>query len=262
MRISSSDNPDPCDGACVHAPRRWPRMTQRGPANRPQARRRRRSAAERLKTDAVKDVDSMKVFTQQMVDSIFSFAELGFQETETNRYLIDILKKNGFTRAGRHRRHSHRVHGDVGIGQAGHRARVGHRRHPAGVAEARRRVSRADDRRRARPRRRPQLRTGRERHGRARGEEDHGAREAAGHDPHLARHRRGARRARRRTSCARASSRTSTSRSSRTSTTSLPCRGATATGPGSSRSNTPSRARPRIRRARRGAAAARSTPSS
>ena len=39
----------------------------------------------------------MSVFTQQMVDSIFSFAELGFQETETNRYLIDVLKKNGFT---------------------------------------------------------------------------------------------------------------------------------------------------------------------
>ena len=39
----------------------------------------------------------MKVFTQQMVDSVFSFGELGFQEFETNRYLIDILKKNGFS---------------------------------------------------------------------------------------------------------------------------------------------------------------------
>ncbi len=53
--------------------------------------------ADRLKADALKDVDSMKDFTQQMVDSIFSFAELGFQEIETNRYLIDALKKNGFT---------------------------------------------------------------------------------------------------------------------------------------------------------------------
>jgi aminobenzoyl-glutamate utilization protein B len=52
---------------------------------------------ERLKNEAVKDVQEMSVFTQQMVDSIFSFAELGFQETETNRYLIDILKKNGFS---------------------------------------------------------------------------------------------------------------------------------------------------------------------
>src|SRR6201991_5102013 len=52
--------------------------------------------AERLKAEAMKGVDEMKVFKQQMVDSIFSFAELGFQEFETNRYLIDILKKNGF----------------------------------------------------------------------------------------------------------------------------------------------------------------------
>jgi len=55
------------------------------------------SRTERLKTEAVKDVESMKDFTQQMVDSIFSFAELGFQETETHRYLVDILKKNGFS---------------------------------------------------------------------------------------------------------------------------------------------------------------------
>jgi aminobenzoyl-glutamate utilization protein B len=52
---------------------------------------------EKLKTDAVAEVDGMKVFTQQMVDSVFSFGELGFQEVETNKYLIDILKKNGFT---------------------------------------------------------------------------------------------------------------------------------------------------------------------
>jgi aminobenzoyl-glutamate utilization protein B len=52
---------------------------------------------DRLKNEAAADVESMKDFTQQMVDSIFSFAELGFQEVETNRYLIDILKKNGFT---------------------------------------------------------------------------------------------------------------------------------------------------------------------
>jgi aminobenzoyl-glutamate utilization protein B len=50
-----------------------------------------------LKRDAAADVDAMKDFTQQMVDSVFSFGELGFQEVETNRYLIGILKKNGFT---------------------------------------------------------------------------------------------------------------------------------------------------------------------
>ncbi|MBA3297122.1 MAG: peptidase dimerization domain-containing protein, partial [Acidobacteria bacterium] len=52
---------------------------------------------EKLKAEAVADVESMKEHTQQMVDSIFSFGELGFQETETHRYVVDILKKNGFT---------------------------------------------------------------------------------------------------------------------------------------------------------------------
>src|SRR5450432_2550066 len=34
---------------------------------------------------------------QEMVDMIFSFAELGFQEFETSKYLTDILTKNGFS---------------------------------------------------------------------------------------------------------------------------------------------------------------------
>src|SRR5919202_1459703 len=52
---------------------------------------------ERFKTEAVADVEQMQTFTQQMVDEIFSYGELGFQEFETNRYLIGILKKNGFS---------------------------------------------------------------------------------------------------------------------------------------------------------------------
>ncbi len=51
----------------------------------------------KLKAEVVADVEAMKDHTQQMVDSIFSFGELGFQETETHRYVVDILKKNGFT---------------------------------------------------------------------------------------------------------------------------------------------------------------------
>src|SRR6185437_14680741 len=50
-----------------------------------------------LKKDAIGDVEAIRIFTQQMVDSVFSFGELGFQEFETNRYLIDILRKNGFS---------------------------------------------------------------------------------------------------------------------------------------------------------------------
>jgi aminobenzoyl-glutamate utilization protein B len=52
---------------------------------------------EKLKQDAVADVEAMKELSQQMVDSVFSFAELGFQEFETHRYLVDILRKHGFT---------------------------------------------------------------------------------------------------------------------------------------------------------------------
>ncbi len=37
----------------------------------------------KLKDEAVADVEAMKEHTQQMVDSIFSFGELGFHETET-----------------------------------------------------------------------------------------------------------------------------------------------------------------------------------
>ncbi len=33
---------------------------------------------------------------QEMVDMIFSFGELGFQEVETSKYITDILSKNGF----------------------------------------------------------------------------------------------------------------------------------------------------------------------
>src|SRR6266487_3545515 len=50
-----------------------------------------------LKQEVVRDVASRAQATQQMVDQIFSFAELGFQEAETSRYLVDLLRKNGFS---------------------------------------------------------------------------------------------------------------------------------------------------------------------
>jgi aminobenzoyl-glutamate utilization protein B len=49
-----------------------------------------------LKNEIVAEVDKLKDFTQQMNDQIFSYAELGFQEFETQKYLVDILRKNGF----------------------------------------------------------------------------------------------------------------------------------------------------------------------
>src|SRR5207248_4097833 len=48
------------------------------------------------KRDVGADIDSMREFTQQMVDQVFSFGELGFQEIETSTYLTGILEKNGF----------------------------------------------------------------------------------------------------------------------------------------------------------------------
>jgi aminobenzoyl-glutamate utilization protein B len=52
---------------------------------------------ENLKTEAIRSIDERQVLTQQMVDQIFSYSELGFQEFETSRYLTDLLEKNGFT---------------------------------------------------------------------------------------------------------------------------------------------------------------------
>lgn len=50
-----------------------------------------------LKTEAIAEVENNKDMVQQMVDQIFSFGELGFQEVETSKYLVDLLRKNGFT---------------------------------------------------------------------------------------------------------------------------------------------------------------------
>ncbi len=49
-----------------------------------------------LKRDVASEVESRRVFTQQLVDSLFSYSELGFQETETQRHLTDTLVREGF----------------------------------------------------------------------------------------------------------------------------------------------------------------------
>jgi aminobenzoyl-glutamate utilization protein B len=51
----------------------------------------------KLKEQVSADVLGMSTLGQQMVDSVFSFGELGFQEFETQRYITGILKENGFT---------------------------------------------------------------------------------------------------------------------------------------------------------------------
>jgi aminobenzoyl-glutamate utilization protein B len=49
-----------------------------------------------LKAEAAAAVDDMQKLTQEIVDSLFSFSELGFQEFETQAYLTDLLEQNGF----------------------------------------------------------------------------------------------------------------------------------------------------------------------
>jgi aminobenzoyl-glutamate utilization protein B len=49
-----------------------------------------------FKAQVVDDVESLRKQTQVMVDTVFSFAELGFQEFETSKYLTALLEAEGF----------------------------------------------------------------------------------------------------------------------------------------------------------------------
>src|SRR5687768_12882240 len=51
---------------------------------------------ETQKKEVVRAVDEMAKLAQEMVDSVFSFGELGMQEVETSRYLTGQLEKFGF----------------------------------------------------------------------------------------------------------------------------------------------------------------------
>ena len=55
-----------------------------------------KSKIAKLKTDVAALVEADKKQAQVMVDKIFSFAELGFQEVESSKYLTGILEENGF----------------------------------------------------------------------------------------------------------------------------------------------------------------------
>jgi aminobenzoyl-glutamate utilization protein B len=50
-----------------------------------------------LKRAAIAEVEQRRTLTQQIVDSLFSFSEIGYQELETQRYLTALLERNGFT---------------------------------------------------------------------------------------------------------------------------------------------------------------------
>jgi aminobenzoyl-glutamate utilization protein B len=49
-----------------------------------------------MKADLAGQIDGMKKQAQVMVDTVYSFGELGFQEFETSKYLADTLEKAGF----------------------------------------------------------------------------------------------------------------------------------------------------------------------
>jgi hypothetical protein len=51
---------------------------------------------DRLLDAVTADVEANRKLTQVMVDKIFSFAELGFHEVETSKYLVSLLRENGF----------------------------------------------------------------------------------------------------------------------------------------------------------------------
>ena len=55
------------------------------------------AAIESLKQQVLLLVAAKEKQVQEMVDMVFSFGELGFQEFETSKYLTEILAKNGFT---------------------------------------------------------------------------------------------------------------------------------------------------------------------
>ena len=52
---------------------------------------------EALKAEAAQKIDARAKLIQEMVDQVFSYGELGFQEVETSKYLTGILEQNGFT---------------------------------------------------------------------------------------------------------------------------------------------------------------------
>src|SRR5947207_182231 len=54
------------------------------------------SASQDFKAEVVRDVDAMAKQTQVMIDTVFSFGELGFEEFESSKYLTGILEKEGF----------------------------------------------------------------------------------------------------------------------------------------------------------------------
>lgn len=135
-----------------------------------------------LKQAAVEMTDARKKFTQEVVDTIFSFSELGYQELETSAYVTGILEKEGF-------RITRGVAGmpTAWVAEWGSgKPVIGLMADIDGLPETSQKPGVADSQRPG-PRRRPQRRAGGERHGGACGQNDHGTQPHSGHHPALSR---------------------------------------------------------------------------
>jgi aminobenzoyl-glutamate utilization protein B len=78
----------------VHPSAQAPAASKKAAKPAPLTKEQQRLAA--LKKDAHGSVDGLAKLTQEMVDSVFSFAELGFEETESSKYLTAVLERHGF----------------------------------------------------------------------------------------------------------------------------------------------------------------------
>ena len=77
------------------APQR-PQPSSEQPSSTPAAKAAPNPTFDKYKADVSLEVDGMREDIQRMNDTVFSFAEPGFQEFETSKYLSDILERNGF----------------------------------------------------------------------------------------------------------------------------------------------------------------------
>ncbi len=80
-----------------------------------------------MKADLAGQIDAMKKQAQVMVDNVFSFGELGFQEFETSKYLTGAPRKGRIQNRARRSRHPDGVRRHLGAGKARDRARLRHR---------------------------------------------------------------------------------------------------------------------------------------
>jgi aminobenzoyl-glutamate utilization protein B len=79
-------------GLAIAAGAPTPAIAQDRPAPAPDDAR-----IEALLAEVEAGVQARSKLVQEMIDRIFSFSELGFQEVETSRYIVGILREHGFT---------------------------------------------------------------------------------------------------------------------------------------------------------------------